>query len=299
MVTIVGSTNLDQIGRVAHLPNPGETILCRSFATTGGGKGANQALAARLAGANVRHVSAVGSDLFADEALSLLETAGVDLSHVMRVPGPTGLALILVDGAGENTIAVLAGANAALSTGQIDAALADIAPGSVVMAQQEIPQEATIRALAIARQKGAIGILNVAPMLDDTASAASEAAIVIANESEFAVLCGGEAGPLEAVMREWAARRQQTLIVTLGEKGAVAATPTGVIIHVPALAVEPVDTVGAGDTFCGYFAAALEAGLNLEQALRRAVVAASLACQNEGAQPSIPYAQQVDPAQPA
>jgi ribokinase len=135
-------------------------------------------------------------------------------------------------------------------------------------------------------------ILNTAPFLDTTVKLAPKASIVIANETEFALMAGDKQ-PLEALMRDWAKAHGQTIIVTLGPDGARAATPE-TFISVPALKVEPVDTVGAGDTFCGYLGAGLDAGLGLEVAMKRAAVAASLACLKPGAQPAVPMADEVE-----
>ncbi|WDR07269.1 ribokinase [Devosia rhodophyticola] len=295
MISVFGSTNLDQVGTVSRLPQPGETVAGGTFSMAAGGKGANQALAARRAGAEVRHFSAVGSDAFADIALEKLRGDGVDLAGVRTVDGSTGIAMIFVDGAGENVIAVLPGANGELTPADAEAALADMQKGSILLLQQEIPQAATARALALAREKGVIAILNTAPFLSDTPAQAANAAITVANETEFALLCGDKAGELDTMMRDWAKTHNQTIIVTLGPNGAKAATPDQ-LIAVDALKVTPVDTVGAGDTFCGYLAAALDAGLPLEQAMRRAAYAGSLACLNPGAQPAIPYGKDVDAA---
>ncbi len=295
MITVLGSTNLDLIGTVSRLPRPGETVPGGQFSMAAGGKGANQALAARRAGARVRLFCAAGTDSFAADALRLLRADDVDLSGLKTFPGPTGIAMILVDAEGENVIAILPGANAAMGEAEADAALSGLVGGDVLLLQQEIPQAATARALALARMQGVTSILNTAPFLDTTPELAKSAAIVIANETEFALLTGGRPGGLEARMAAWAAAHGQTVIVTLGPGGARAATPTQ-LIRVPAHPIAPVDTVGAGDTFCGYFAAGLDAGLELEPAMRRAAVAASLACLTPGAQPAIPYAGQVDAA---
>jgi ribokinase len=165
----------------------------------------------------------------------------------------------------------------------------------VLVVQQEIAQEATIAALVMAHERGARSILNTAPFLPSTAEAARHADIVVANETEFALLAGGETSDLATAMSLWATSRRQTIIVTLGPDGAMAASPE-TVISVPALAVEPVDTVGAGDTFVGYLAAGLDSGLELEASMRRAAIAASLACLKPGAQPSIPTAAEVDAA---
>ncbi|MGV3492069.1 MAG: ribokinase [Devosia sp.] len=293
MITVFGSTNLDLIGTVSRIPNPGETVPGGAFSMAAGGKGANSALAARRAGSEVRLFAAAGTDSFAEEALKLLRADGVDLAHVRAAEGPTGIAMIFVDGAGENVIAILPGANGTMSPADADAALEGLGIGSVLMLQQEIPQAATIRALELARAQGVVSILNTAPFLETTRDIADKASIVIANETEFELLTGAGVVQLEAAMDDWARTRNQTIIVTLGGDGARAATPTG-SFHVPALKVTPVDTVGAGDTFCGYLAAGLDAGLDLETAMRRAVTAASLATLKPGAQPAVPYAADVD-----
>ena len=292
MITVFGSTNLDQIGTVSRLPRPGETVAGGTFSMAAGGKGANQALAARRAGAEVRHVSGVGNDAFADLALELLKADGVDLSGMKVVEGATGIAMIFVDAQGENVIAILPGANAAMTAADADTALAG-RPGGVLLLQQEIPQAATERALDLAREQGITSILNTAPFLDSTRALASKASILIANETEFALLTGQPIEQLDTAMAGWAAQHAQTVIVTLGGDGARAVTAEGKAISVPALPIKPVDTVGAGDTFCGYLAAGIDSGLDLEVAMKRAAVAASLACLKPGAQPAIPRADEV------
>lgn len=292
MITVLGSANLDLIGAVSRIPHPGETVPGTSFATAAGGKGANQALAARRAGAAVRMFAAVGDDSFAAEATAELVAGGVDMQAVRRVADTkTGVAMIFVDTSGENVIAILPGANGTMRPADAEAALAGLSAGDILLLQQEIPQDATARALDLARQQGVTSILNTAPFLDTTPDLAAQASIVIANETEFALLAG-EDKPLQNLMQDWARTRQQTIIVTLGAEGARAATPEG-WISVPAFPVKPVDTVGAGDTFCGYLAAGLDSGLDLEAAMRRAAVAASLACLKPGAQPAIPIAADV------
>lgn len=295
MITVLGSVNVDLIGTVSRIPKPGETVPGENFSTAAGGKGANQALAAKRAGAPVRMVGAVGSDSFASEALALLKAAAIDLSQLRVVEGPTGIAMILVDDHGENVIAILPGANGAVDTADAEAALAGLGPEDILLLQQEIPQPATERALQLARSKGVRSVLNTAPFLEGTPALARQASIVVANETEFALLQGGGAAPLEEAMAEWAAANGQTVVVTLGAEGAWAATSGG-LLKVPSHPVDPIDTVGAGDTFCGYLAAGLGAGLKFETAMRRAAVAGSLACLKPGAQPAIPYAAEVEEA---
>lgn len=293
MITVFGSTGLDQIGTVPRLPGPGETVLGGVFATAPGGKGSNQALAARRAGSEVKHIGAVGDDLFAAEATALLRAGGVDLSALKTAPGATAVAMIFVDAHGENCIAVLPGANATITPADADAALGRLPKGSIVMLQQEITQAATERALDIARANGLVSILNTAPYLETTPGVAHKASILVANETEFELVSGRGIAELDSAMVDWARQHKQTVIVTLGGDGAKAATADGTLLHVPALPIKPIDTVGAGDTFCGYLAAGLDAGLTLEAAMKRAAVAASLACLKPGAQPAIPLASEV------
>ena len=293
MIVDFGSINLDLIGKVSRIPQPGETVPGSDFATAPGGKGANQALAARRAGAAVRMVGAAGRDAMGDQALALLAEGGVELSEVRRLDLPQGVAMIFVDTHGENVIGILPGANGAVSAADAESALAGLSASDVLIVQQEVSQAATTRALQLARAKRARSILNTAPFLPTTAEVAKLADIVVANETEFALLAGD--GDLETLMRDWARANRQTIIVTLGPEGAKAATPE-TMVTVPAMKVTPVDTVGAGDTFVGYFAAGLDAGLGLEVAMRRAAVAASLACLKPGAQPAIPLAAEVEAA---
>ncbi|SFV38503.1 ribokinase [Devosia crocina] len=293
MIVVFGSSNLDQVGTVSRLPEPGETVAGGTFSMAPGGKGANQALAACRAGANVRHVSAVGDDAFADMALELLVAGGVDLTEVRKAHAATGIAMIFVDADGENVIAILPGANGTVSPEDAERTLGTLTGADTILVQQEVPQAATRRALEIAREKGARSVLNTAPFLPDTPDLAPLADIVVANETEFALLSGRPIDELDAAMDEWVRKTGRTIVVTLGPDGARAVSPEGKV-SVPAHKVTPVDTVGAGDTFCGYLAASLDAGLDLERSMRRAAVAGSLACLNPGAQPAIPLARDVD-----
>ena len=294
MITVFGSINLDLIGRVSRIPLPGETVPGESFSTAPGGKGANQALAAKRAGAMVKLVGAAGKDIMSEQALALLREGGVELSSVKRLDAQQGVAMIMVDPHGENVIGILPGANGTMTPDDADKAVARLTAKDVLVVQQEIPQAATMRALGLARLNGMTSILNTAPFLDTTAAVAGTASIVVANETEFALLAG-DTSDLQTAMGLWATSRRQIIIVTLGQHGALAATPE-VMIHAPALSIEPVDTVGAGDTFVGYLAAGLDAGLDLEAAMKRAAVAASLACLKPGAQPAVPTSAEVDAA---
>ncbi|MCF6100769.1 ribokinase [Mesorhizobium muleiense] len=296
MIIVVGSINLDLIANVDRLPAPGETVRGSGFATAPGGKGANQALAAARAGAKVRMVGAVGKDNFATEALALLRDGKIDLSGVGETFASTGTALIMVADDGENVIAVVPGANDSVVTGDLSKAF--MKKGDVVLLQQEIPLQTVDAALDAARAAGAVTVLNTAPFRAEAAAFLGKADYVVANETEFDLY--GEALSLSgrdrpARMRDFAGTTGRTIVVTLGGDGVLAATPADLLM-VPALNVTPVDTVGAGDTFCGYFAAGLSSGLPLDQALARAAAAGSLACLKPGAQPAIPLAKEVEAA---
>lgn len=295
MITVFGSINMDLVATTPRLPKPGETVAGTGFATAAGGKGANQALAARRAGASVRMVGAVGRDEFAGPALDLLDKAGTDLSGVAKVDGPTGTALILVGGDGENMIAVVPGANGTVSATQGEKAVSDSASGDILMLQLEVPAASVKAALLAAKVRGVRTVLNTAPLIPETTELAGLADIVVANETEFERLVGRDglsAEEREHILLDMHGRTGQTLIVTLGADGVIAAEG-GSLHRTKGLKIEPVDTVGAGDTFCGYLAASLDGGLAFGDALRRAAVAGSLACLKPGAQPAIPVAEEV------
>jgi ribokinase len=296
MIIVIGSINLDLIATVDRLPGPGETVPGSGFSTAPGGKGANQALAAARAGAKVRMVGAVGKDNFAGDALACLKDGMIDLSGVGESHASTGTALILVGEGGENMIAVVPGANASVLPGDLSKAF--VTKGDVVLLQHEIPLETVAAALDTAREAGAVSVLNTAPFRVEAAGLLAGADYVVANETEFDLY--GEALSLSgrdraARMRAFAQKTGRAIVVTLGGAGVVAAT-AGEFLEVPSLKIVPVDTVGAGDTFCGYLAAGLSGGLDLKDALRRAAAAGALACLRPGAQPAIPLAKDVDAA---
>lgn len=295
MITVFGSINMDLIASTVRLPKPGETVAGTGFTTAAGGTGANQALAATRAGAKVRMAGAVGDDAFAAQAMTMLYGAGTDLSMVRTIAGPTGTALILVGGDGENMIAVVPAANGEVTVADARAVVAGMNRGDTLMLQLEIPPAAVEEALQLARKAGITTILNLAPLIDDAARLGRMADIVIANETEFERLAGREGLSAEAriaALKALHAETRQTLIVTLGADGVIAMR-NGRFHSAKGLVIEPVDTVGAGDTFCGYLAAGLDEGDDFDVALRRAAVAGSIACLKPGAQPSIPYAAEV------
>jgi len=281
MIVVFGSINVDLIVPIARLPRPGETVLGGDYALLPGGKGANQALAARRAGAEVVLAGAVGADPFADAALDRLRGEGVDTRLVRVVEQPTGCAAIMVSSEGENMIAVAPGANASARSYQLPDDL--LGAGTTLVAQMEVPPGETAQLIRRLRMRGGYSLLNLAPALPIDAALWTEIDLAVANKDEAAAATGSDPEGL-------ARRLRQGLVVTRGAAGAVAILRDGTRIEVPPLAIEPVDTTGAGDTFVGVLAAALDLGSTLEIALRRATAAAGLACLARGAQTAMPDA---------
>jgi ribokinase len=286
MILVFGSINVDVIVPVPHLPQPGETVLGGDYAVLPGGKGANQAMAARRAGAEVAMAGAVGRDGFAMTALDPLSRADIDTRLVQTVEQPTGCAAIMVAENGENIIAVASGANAAVRCDQVPDAM--LGPGMVLVGQMEVLPAETAAVIRRARTAGGLVLLNLAPALAITPDLLREIDVVVANE--------GEAATLGADPAQIGARLRQALVVTRGSAGAIAYLSTGATISVPALPIVPVDTTGAGDTFVGVLAAALDLGESLEIGLRRASAAAGLACLERGAQSAMPDRAAIDAA---
>jgi ribokinase len=298
MITVLGSINIDLVATAERLPRSGETVAGSALATVAGGKGANQALAVCRAGHPVRMVGAVGEDAFAGLALALLREAGADLGFVRQVGEPTGTALILVGGDGENMITVIPGANGFVGEADIEASLSGMGAGDILMLQFEIPAPVVEQALKAARAGGVLTILNIAPLVPETVGIAALADIVVANETEFERLAGASLPSAEAredALRRLHAETGQTIVVTLGGDGAMA-MEDGVFHQVRSLPITPVDTVGAGDTFCGYLAAGIARGDGLHRAMRDAATAGSLACLSRGAQSAMPLRVEVDAA---
>jgi ribokinase len=294
MIIVFGSINLDLITRVTRIPGPGETTLGDDYATSPGGKGANQALAARRAGAKVALVGATGGDAFATAALALLKADGVDLSATREVAAPTGAAFIAVDAHGENAIVVASGANRRAKAAQLDGLA--IGAGDILVLQRETPPPEVEAAAIDAKAKGARVVLNLAPAGPPSERLLKAVDFLIVNEHEALTL--GQALKLTTrEPEEVAAHVERTLgvasIVTLGAAGAVGYSKSG-RCAAPAPPVTVVDTTGAGDAFVGAFAAALQRGLAFEAALRRGLAAGSLACAKAGAQPSMPYEAEIE-----
>jgi len=289
-VVVVGSLNLDVVVRTERLPLPGETLLATSIQRTGGGKGANQAVAAARAGSTeTSFIGAVGADSDGEELLDGLTREGIDVSGVRRCDDqPTGIALITVDARAENTIVVAAGANSAVELAYAD--LERLRNADVVLAQLEIPQRVVAQAAA-ARRPGAVFVLNAAPAAPLLPELMAQVDVVVVNEHE-AVELAQRPDLGDAVHR--LLDDVPAVLVTLGPQGARLLRRDAPDLPVAAPRVVASDTVAAGDTFCGVYAAGLSRGIDERTSLERACAAASLAVQRPGAQASIPTAAEVD-----
>ncbi len=295
MIVVFGSLNFDFLFTMDHLPGAGETALARRFQGVAGGKGANQAVAASRDGTDVHMVGCVGRDIFGETLVSSLQQAGV-MCLIGRSDAPTGCASVCVDGRGENAIAVAPGANLALRADAVPDHL--LTPNSTVVLQMEVTPDENWRLLRRARAAGARTLLNVAPAALVPADALDLTDLLIVNRGELEALASSFGIALadhRALARTIAQRHQLTCIVTLGGRGVFAVSAQDALA-IDAFPVEAIDTVGAGDTFCGVLAASLDRDMGLGDALRRATVAAALACTKGGAQPSIPSAAETSAA---
>lgn len=296
-VLVVGSLNMDLRIRTPRLPAPGETLTGSGFDTDGGGKGANQAVAAARQGARVAMLGAVGQDAHGAALLAALQADGIDTHAVERIAGtPSGTAAILLMPDGENSIVVIPGANHALTPERVRAQAARLRQARVVVAQLECPLDAVAEALAIAREAGAVTVLNAAPVQPLGDALLGQLDWLVVNEIEAAALADTPVpGPAEAraVAEQLRRRGPRQVLVTLGAEGLVLAGPEGTLA-LPAPRVQAVDTTGAGDTVVGALAAALAAGRPLREALTRAQAAAALAVTRLGTQSAMPTAAEVD-----
>jgi len=303
MLLVFGSINLDVVIRVPHLPAPGETVLGGHASQEPGGKGANQAHAARLFGTATQLVGGVGEDLFGERALVRLQSAGVDLSGVHVLAGvASGLACVSVAPSGENAIAVAPGANARVASDWVGDAT--IAACRAVLMQGEVPLNESLALARRCRRHGRVVVMNPAPMPSQPLPPGAFDWLVV-NRTEMDQLCVNLGIP-EAERLEQGrclARHQQCkVLITLGAEGALLIRSTGRHAQCPALAGaavdaalgKVVDTTGAGDTLAGVFAAALAESIPDEEALRYAIVASGLSCRRHGAQAAQPTRAQID-----
>jgi ribokinase len=290
-VAVVGSVNLDFTVALPRLPRAGETVSGGTLIVNGGGKGANQAMAARRLGSDVRMIGCTGHDRSGADIRASLGAAGIDVEAFSAVPeAATGAALILVDSAGQNLIGVAPGANHRLSVEMVRPHEAVIAWAQVLLCQLEVPVPVVHWALETARRHGVMTILNPAPVQSLSDELLALVDYLTPNGIEAGMLADSEVDDIDSARRaaeRLLARGVHHVIVTLGEHGALAFDGVEAA-HFPAFPVTPVDTTAAGDAFNGALAVGLAAGGTLEQAIPLASATAALTCTQRGAQDSLP-----------
>ncbi len=294
-IVVVGSSNTDLVVRVPRLPGTGETVLGDDLSSVPGGKGANQAVAAARLGAQVTFVACVGQDAYGTAAVQHYRDEGIDVRYVRTTPtAPSGVALIFVDAAGQNMIAVGSGANLHLTPADVEQAASAIRAADAVLLQLEIPLATVEAAIDVAHRAGVRVILNPAPAQALPARLLSQVDVITPNEHEARVTAGLPPDtPLPDVAAALQAAGVATVLVTLGEQGAFVCDRAGAAFHVPAVAVTAVDTVAAGDAFNGGLAVALSQGMDLASAVRYANAVAAISVTRAGAQNSLPTAGEV------
>lgn len=296
-VIVVGSVNMDITARTDKLPDTGETVAARSVEYLPGGKGLNQAVAAAKIGTTVVLAGCLGSDSFADELASFVRRHKIDVSCLRRSEKNSGIALITVDERGQNTIVVAPGSNADVCPE--DVKKLPVSPGDVVVCQFEIPPAAVAAAFAKARRYGARTILNPSPVCPIPDEIFRNTDILIVNETELAFLSWenvDENTPAEKIAdaaEKLKTDAEQTVIVTLGSRGALVAGSKD-MLFVDSYKVPAVDTVGAGDCFAGVFAAKLAEGKDVGENVKTAARAAAVCVTRKGAAPAMPDAGELE-----
>lgn len=292
-VVVIGSANVDFTVRLSRLPQVGETVSEGEFYRSFGGKGANQAVAAMRAGAEVRLLAKLGADLHGRQLREHLETMGLPPQYLLADPkSATGTALILVDGKGRNLIGVAPGANHMLTEHEVRSNQELFEWGEVLLLQLEIPIPAVLAALQMGKARDMCTILNPAPLRNLPREALALVDLITPNEGEAAALAQVQAGDVEGAARRLSHMGPGCVVVTLGERGAMSVCGPNLSYH-PAYEVEAVDTTGCGDAFNGALACGLAEGKSLDEALRFANAAGALAATKKGAQHSLPWRDQI------
>lgn len=294
---VIGSINMDIVNTVAQFPLPGETLHSSGMAFFPGGKGANQAVAAARAGAHCMMAGAVGSDPFAETLTAALGDNGVDVRSLLRKEGTSGIAIITVNGEGENNIILSEGANGKLTEEDAAAAVSDWADVHAVLLQNEIPWPTTLSVIQSASRSGVRVLFNPAPAMEIPDEVFADIDTLIVNETEAAVVSGiqvSDAASAQAAARWIIGKGTNQVIITLGKKGSVYENAQGGRAIIPAFHVDTVDSTAAGDTFIGAYAAASADGMKTEAALTFASAAAALAVTKAGAQSSIPSRAEIE-----
>jgi ribokinase len=296
-IVVIGSINMDIVNHVESFPEPGETITGLGTEYSSGGKGANQAVAASLAGGDVMMIGAVGDDPFSDALKASLSNYGVDTSQVLKKSGSSGLAFITVNNKGQNHIVLSEGANAQVSSADIEAGLIELIDIKVMLFQNEIPWDTTEVAVNWAQTQGIKVYYNPAPARKIPQTVLPLMDTIILNEMETLCITGITISNIIEAEKAADALLQsgvKAVIITLGEKGSMYKNGDGKCVITPAFKVEPLDTTAAGDTFIGAFTVAQTEGLDIESSLSFASAAAALSVSRKGAQASIPRRQEID-----
>jgi len=296
---VIGSSNVDQIIFSEHLPKPGETVSQGRFVQVYGGKGANQAVAASKAGAEVTLVTSLGDDNNGDEILNNLQQFGINASFIKKQPGAhTGIALIMVDAKGENCISVALGANNLLSFEMVQTVVSDFEQHfDIALLQMEAPIETVSYSIDLLSEKDIPVVLNLAPFYNLPEETLKKVSYLVVNASEAEALAYFPVSNQNSAEQAAKVIYYQTgipnILITLGGEG-VLLSKEGVSSFFAAFKVNVVDTTAAGDVFCGYLTAGLSNGTPVEDAIKEAIVAAAICVTRQGAQPSIPEKEEVD-----
>ncbi|MEX0516646.1 ribokinase [Raoultella planticola] len=296
-LVVLGSINADHILNLESFPTPGETVTGHHYQVAFGGKGANQAVAAGRSGADIAFIACTGDDDIGERVRRQLQSDGIDVAPVRAVKDQsTGVALIFVNAEGENVIGIHAGANAALSVEQVEAEKARIAGAQALLMQLESPLESVLAAAKIAHQHQTTVVLNPAPARELSDELLALVDIITPNETEAEKLTGirvendDDAANAARVLHD---KGIGIVMITLGSRG-VWVSHEGQGRQVPGFKVQAIDTIAAGDTFNGAFVTALLEGIALDEAIRFAHAAAAIAVTRKGAQPSVPWREEID-----
>ena len=295
-IIVIGSSNTDMVVSSERLPRPGESVIGGGFMMAGGGKGANQAVAVARMGHRVIFTAALGRDMFGDAAVSSYQRFGIDTSYIVRKDAPSGVALIMVDSAGQNSISVALGANNSLSTEDIRGVLEQVEKDDIVLLQLEVPMATVDAAVDIAAAKGARVVLNPAPAAMVSEQTLSKLYLITPNQTEAQTLTGIEVkdeATASLAAQVLCSRGVGRVVITMGSLGAyLYEEGRGEIIE--ARKVAAVDTTAAGDVYNGALCAALAEGKSLREALTFATKASAISVTRVGAQPSVPTREEVD-----
>lgn len=295
-IVVVGSCNTDMVVKSDRLPVPGETVLGGAFMMNPGGKGANQAVAVARLGGNATFITKTGNDLFGKQSIEMFDEENINTDNILSDSlHPSGVALIMVDNNGENCIVVASGANASLSTHDIEKARDVIESADIILMQLEIPMNTVEYAAKMAFDKGIKVILNPAPAAFLSNELMKCLYAIVPNKTEAEILSGIKVSDWDSARQaadSISAKGVDNVVITLGSKGSFVKEGDS-CYEVPVEKIDAIDTTAAGDTFCGAFCVGLSEGLSIHDAVYFANTAAGITVTREGAQSSIPYRKEI------